>query len=89
MSCPNNVFFFSYVFGLGLNPGPHDAFGCQFDLVFFNLKLFLPFIFLSWPWFFLEEEVKVQGNDFVEYPSVLVDLMFAYIELGYMFLDRI
>ena len=53
ISCLNNVFFFfSYVFGPGLNPEPHDAFGCQFDLIFFNLKLFLPFIFLSWPWLF-------------------------------------
>lgn len=73
----------------GSNPGPHDAFRCRFDFVFFNLKLFLPFIFLSWPWIFLEEGVKVQGNDFVEYPSVLVDLIFGYVELGYMFLDRI
>lgn len=33
--------------------------------------------------------IKVQGNDCLECPSVLVALMFAYVDMGDMSLDRI
>ena len=88
---PVIFFFLAVCSGPGCNSGPHNAFRCQFHLVYFNPELFLPFplSFCSWPWFFWGGGIKVQGNDFVECPSVLVALMFAYIDVGYVSLDRI
>lgn len=42
ISCPSN-FSLAVFSGPGSNSGSHNAFRCQFHLVYFNPELFLPF----------------------------------------------